>query len=481
MSGTNHGVIEVSSIPPLNLGQRLNYLIRYPYGCIEQTTSGAFPQVYLSTLMDISKDQKEKIDKNIRGGINRLKSFQLANGGLAYWPGQGEASAWGTNYAGHFLLEAEQMGYTLPEGMMNNWKKYQTDQAKNWSDNGDKGEQLIQAYRLFLLALAKSPEMGSMNRMKQVKNLSEVAQWNLATAYYLAGQKKIAANMTKDLGISVADYTELTHTYGSGIRDQAVILYALSVMENRDRANPLVQAISDRLSSDKWLNTQATAYCLVGMAKYVGEGGVSSKMKFSWKLKDGNWEDVNNDMPIWQMDLESVSTGELAFKNKGGGILYPRLILDGIPMQGDATIAANGLTLGISYSTLAGETLNPDKIEQGTDFMAKVVLKNTGARDYHEMALSQIFPSGWEIHNARMDGSIVEGDTPTYQDYRDDRVYTFFDLKINESKTFHILLNASYLGKYYLPTITAEAMYDASINARQPGKWVEVVEAGQGG
>ena len=41
--GTNSGSIEVSSVPPLDLDKRLKYLIRYPHGCIEQTTSSVFP------------------------------------------------------------------------------------------------------------------------------------------------------------------------------------------------------------------------------------------------------------------------------------------------------------------------------------------------------------------------------------------------------------------------------------------------------
>ncbi|HWB62941.1 MAG TPA: hypothetical protein VG603_05465, partial [Chitinophagales bacterium] len=57
-----------------------------------------------------------------------------------------------------------------------------------------------------------------------------------------------------------------------------------------------------------------------------------------------------------------------------------------------------------------------------------------------------------------------------------DRVYTYFDLKPNESKTFRIYLNASYLGDYYLPAVQAEAMYDASILAREAGKWITVSE-----
>jgi uncharacterized protein YfaS (alpha-2-macroglobulin family) len=45
--------------------------------------------------------------------------------------------------------------------------------------------------------------------------------------------------------------------------------------------------------------------------------------------------------------------------------------------------------------------------------------------------------------------------------------------------TFRIVLNAAYVGRYYLPTVYCEAMYDNTINSRKPGKWVEVVKPGE--
>ena len=79
-----------------------------------------------------------------------------------------------------------------------------------------------------------------------------------------------------------------------------------------------------------------------------------------------------------------------------------------------------------------------------------------------------------------MDGftSTHAADIPTYQNIRDDRVYSYFDLRKGKTKTFRILLNAAYLGKFYLPTVYCAAMYDNKINARKPGKWVEVVKPG---
>ena len=62
----------------------------------------------------------------------------------------------------------------------------------------------------------------------------------------------------------------------------------------------------------------------------------------------------------------------------------------------------------------------------------------------------------------------------TYQDIRDDRVLTYFDLAPGESRTFRVMLMATYKGRFYLPPQQCEAMYDRTINARVPGCWVVV-------
>ena len=63
ISGTNTGVLEVSNIPPINLEYRLKYLISYPHGCIEQTTSAVFPQLYVSELIELDAVEKKKSKK----------------------------------------------------------------------------------------------------------------------------------------------------------------------------------------------------------------------------------------------------------------------------------------------------------------------------------------------------------------------------------------------------------------------------------
>jgi uncharacterized protein YfaS (alpha-2-macroglobulin family) len=104
--------------------------------------------------------------------------------------------------------------------------------------------------------------------------------------------------------------------------------------------------------------------------------------------------------------------------------------------------------------------------------------------NFNEMALTQVFPSGWEIVNTRMNAvgeSNAGTSTPEYQDIRDDRVMTYFDLPFRggdpdnqRPKVYRVLLNAAYAGRYYLAPVSCAAMYDNRIRASVPGKWVEV-------
>lgn len=487
MAGTNKGTIELSSIPPINLGERLKYLIGYPHGCVEQTTSSVFPQLFLADIMELNSDFKIAIDKNIKIGIERLKSFQNSNGGLSYWAGQYDADDWGTCYAGHFMLEAEMKGYSLPSGFIDNWKRYQRSKANDWTPktNGNYyyyNNDLTQAYRLYTLALAKAPELGAMNRLKENPTLSVSAKWRLAAAYAKAGQPEVAKNLISSSVTSIPKYCEMGYSYGSNDRDEAMILETLTLLDMKVKAAPLVKSVSKALSSSNWMSTQSTAYCLIAVSKFLSSGtGASSEMKYDVKINTNAPISLNTKLPVKQIDmqLKGASMGNISIINKGTGILFARVVLEGLPATGDQTDVDNDLKIALNYTTMEGSKIDVSKLEQGTDFIAEVQIMNPGLRgEYLQMALSQIFPSGWEIHNTRMDDavSLIKSDSPTYQDIRDDRVYTYFNISPYKKSTFRIVLNAAYIGRYYLPTVYCEAMYDNTINSRKPGKWIEVVK-----
>jgi uncharacterized protein YfaS (alpha-2-macroglobulin family) len=479
IEGTNKITLELSAIPPLNLEKRLKYLITYPHGCIEQTTSSAFPQLYLEDLVDLTKERKDEISANIKYGIQRLMQFQNYNGGMSYWMGGQDVDEWGTSYAGQFLIEAQKKGYIVSDAFLKKWKKYQKTMASKWTNNGP-SSQLLQAYRLYTLALSGTAEIGPMNRLKECKNLSASAKWRLAAAYQLAGKTSIAEKLIAGLGIDVPKYTELYYTYGSDVRDKSMILETLSLLGRKKEAFNLLKNISDQISGNEWYSTQSTAYSLVAISKYLGDQKPSGQIKASFQTAGGNWVNLNTLKYIAQANIpvKNVDASSINIKNGSNGVLYARIIMEGIPEAGNETDASNGLKAETIYRTLEGSIVDPSNIEQGTDFYVQVKLTNPTALEYKQMALSQIFPSGWEIINTRLleIDNVTKSSIPTYQDIRDDRVYTYFDLKAGETKTFSVLLNASYTGHYYLPAINCEAMYDATINARRKGVWVDVVK-----
>ncbi len=485
IAGTNSANLEVSNIPPIDFGRRLKYLLQYPYGCVEQTTSAAFPQLYIETVMAVDSKTKTKTNANIIAAIKRLKLFQLPNGGLGYWPDSKYADDWGTSYAGHFLLEAEKKGFQMPIGFKKKWIKYQKEATRNWSP-GSKGDRyyyehndLLQAYRLYTLALAKVPVLGEMNRLREQTNLSIQARWRLAAAYVLAGQPEMAKKITGNLTTTIKPYAEMSYSYGSDDRDRAMILETMSLMNQRNKAIPIMKQVSKALSSNRWMSTQTTAYCLIAMTQFAGTNSFSNVLNFTYNIGKGNIN-ASTKLPISQINIpvKGVEQGKIAVKNTGKGIIYVKLSLNGIPEAGDETTASENLTMKVRYLTMNGKEINVSKIEQGTDFMAEVTVYNPGLLgSYREMALTQIFPSGWEIQNVRMDDfeNVHEADIPTYRDIRDDRVFSFFDIYQNKTKTYRVLLNAAYQGKFYLPAVSCEAMYDHQIRARVPGQWVEVV------
>lgn len=484
IAGSNSAQLEVSSIPAINLSKRLNYLIQYPHGCIEQTVSAVFPQLVLNQLTDVTGTQNAQIERNIKTALVKLRSFQTTEGGFGYWPGDNKADEWGSNYAGHFLIEAQNLGYSLPPTMLAQWQNYQRNKANNYTPTSDNfyGGDLAQAYRLYVLALAKAPEIGAMNRLREFKYLSVAAKWRLAAAYQLIGQRAIALSLIKGLAVFVNPYNQMAYTYGSDVRDEGMILETLTQLGLKNKAAALVNTIAAKLSQDEWYSTQTTAYALIAIAKYCGNNKTGAKVNMVYSLNgDKKAAHTNSVFQKIPLDFKNGKTN-ISISNSGKNLLYVRVIRQGQAPQGvNPPIKNNAdiLTMRIVYKTLKGKLINPSVLPQGTDFVAEVTLNNPGKRGfYQQMALTQIFPSGWEIINTRLsDASVISGQADyTYRDSRDDRVLTYFNIAERQTLIYQVLLNAAYLGKYYLPAVSCEAMYNHNIQAMEAGKWVQVVK-----
>ena len=489
VAGTNEVFLELSVIPPVDLSRRLRYLMTYPHGCLEQIASAAFPQLYVDRIMEVDDAMASRFDTNIREAIRLIASYQRHDGGIRYWPGGADVSSWGTSYAGHFMLEASAKGYALPVRFLGNWISYQRSQARSWSPAQQRPgrfgshhhDDLLQAYRLYTLALANSPELGAMNRLRETGGLSLQARWRLAAAYVLAGQPEAAERLVQNHDWQMEDYPAFNASYGSAERDMAMILETLILLNKQQEAIPLVKKMAEALSGQGWMSTQTTAYCLMAISAYymqhAGEGGVSAVCS----IGDQREIAVSTEKAIIQIPWDADKDRETSVRvtNTGSGVLFARLVAGGIPALEEVVASENQLQLSASYYDMNGNRIEESSLLQGTDFYAEVTIRNPGRLGpYTDMVLSQVFPSGWEIRNVRMDETAAarQASSPSYQDFRDDRVHTHFDIGAGQTKRFVVMLHAAYQGRFYLPGTFCEAMYDHTIYARQAGRWVEVVD-----
>jgi len=477
VSGSNKASLEVSSIPTIDFNRRLQYLITYPHGCVEQTTSSVFPQVFLNDVADIDAARKQSIQRNVTAGIKRLGGFQVANGGFAYWPGQSIADDWGSSYAGHFLIEAEKKGYILPVNLKSKWLTYQQHEAKNWRFVARYGNDIAQAYRLYTLALAGSPDLSSMNRLRETMGISNESRLRLAAAYALAGQKEAGMSLMSKSAIdednnSGYDY----YYYGSADRNRAMVLETLILLGQKQKAFAMAITLAKNMSSEEWMSTQTTAYSLYAMSKFAQSNGSKGiDVQFS---KDGKSLAIKTAKAFAGRNLV-VKTGAngITIKNNKNNTVYVRVLNSGILPIGQEKAVQNNLLANIVFKNRKGAVINVAKISQGTEFIAEVTIRNQKNEHVENVALSQILPSGFEIVNTRfMDYGDSVNNNADYIDIRDDRTNFYFGLKANETKTFRVLLNASYLGTYYLPGLQCEAMYDHTFLVRTNGQWVQVVK-----
>jgi alpha-2-macroglobulin len=485
--------VEVSAIPPLNLSKNLDYLIQYPHGCIEQTTSAAFPQLYVDIITPLDEKQQKQVQTNIEAALQKYQNYQTPMGGFGYWQGDYNPDDWSSSYVGHFLVEAKAKGYTVPTQVYDRWLEYQTKTARSWEPQNTNDPnnwqyhdvQLTQAYRLYTLALAGKPALGDMNRLREQKNLYESSISMLAAAYGLAGKSETANELLAKSDYKTWQYDYYGYTYGSAIRDKALRLETYAAIGDKNRGNALLTDLAKEIGqSERWYSTQELSSSLRAIAKYVQKTNGGEKPNFALKIGNGNKNKINSSKLIYSQKITDFANGGVSISNTGGGKLYARLIVKGAPIISDQTTIALNIALKVRYTDNKGNPIEVSKLKQGTDFIAEVTVVRNSDKwfDFNELALTQVFPSGWEIMNARMsDVNSGKSDAFDYQDVRDDRVQTYFDLPRNwqpnapQQKVYRIQLNASYAGRYYLPTVSCEAMYDNRVSASVPGKWVEVI------
>ena len=466
--GTNSAALELSTIPAIDLDARLKYLVHYPYGCLEQTVSSAFPQLYLDKVMNCDEKLRTRSRINIEAAIRRLQNYRRSDGSLSYWPGSSSSSLFGSAYALHFLKEAEDQGYAVPVELK---KELIAWLGRAVSDNRE--DATSRAYGVYALAVAGKPQRGAMNLLREkVKKMPAGAAWLLSAAYAVDGKKNVAREIAAPL-----QYEDKTYeAYGSSDRNRAVALKTMLLTDRKEEAFRLASDIASRLNDKSvWMSTQSTAWSLYSVCDYAraNAGGVQASWSVGGKtVKAAGGKCIES--AVLPVDASAKSV-KVKIENAGQGNLYAVASVTGVPPASEEKAVSNRLKMSVSYTDENNNPIRVDTLSRGRVVYAVVTVTNPGAAALHDLALNHKFPSGWEIQNERLYSQAVSYPSGvSYQDIRDDRVYSFFDLGAGASVVVKTKLIATYPGRFYLPAVSCEAMYDASVSALIPGLWVEV-------
>ena len=491
VKGTVDSVLTISNTMMLGLDQRLKYLIRYPYGCAEQTTSSVFPQLFIDKLSTTKNYDKQKVVDNINAGISRLKLFQLSSGAFSYWPGESQKSDWATNYVGHFLIYAKKNGYYLPDSMYDKWINYTSKTVRGTNVNSDY-DISWKSYALYLLALAGKQNVSEMNYMYEnfyTTRMTDTSRMYLAAAYKLVGQDNIAVQIASTVNTSSIkkmfddlykrDRYYYSYSYGSLLRELAVYLDCYYTVYGKKDAEAFDEILSS-MRTKNWYSTQTTAYSLIALSNIASEN-VNDTIK-------GVVDIDGVQTPYTTSSQEKIVIKEGAKKitviPDNEGKTFVNYYWEGVPVNAETKDYSEGFSIERHYYDDEGKSKSASNVKSGDTFWMEVVVKPTkrNTERVENVAINQILPSGWEIENLRVTDSNApkwvedksKGTNVSYTDIRDDRVMWFFNYNNEKELHFFVKINAVTKGEFDFPGTVLEAMYDNNYRAYKKGGKVKV-------
>lgn len=483
---TAEATLSISTRPPLNLKQYISELYAYPYGCLEQTTSGLFPSIYTNSKqlrdLGIKTGTDEERRDSIVVGIERLLAKQIYTGGFGYWTNQDDESYWGTVYATDFLLQAKMQGYDVAEEPL----KKAVNRLRNYLQNrnvingyGDTNgfRFSVQAYAGLVLARQQQVSLSDLRQLYERRDaaISGLPLVQLGVALKLMGDET-RAEQAIQTGLSKPRNGRWYNDYGSTVRDNALILsllneFALTSPSNRDQ---LLLSLSDQLRNRRYLSTQEkNAVFMVGR-NYLNTKETNWSAKLAGNLQ-GEWastSQVNQDL-----DPHGL-TGESEFISTTMGSLYPRLSVTGYPLMAPAPESHN-LNITREYFDAKGQPLDLAAIKTGQ--LIVVHLRVVAGSSVRDALVVDLLPAGFELENQNLGDSSASLKFSTgslaqlvnnmqradiaHQEFRDDRYVAALSVEQGSPVSLLYLVRAVTPGVYKVPAPMVESMYQPDVRA----------------
>lgn len=479
--------------------QQLAELLQYPYGCLEQTTSRAWPLI-LADKEDFSVYAKQSnVDlfsnrhKHIETAIGRILSMQKSNGSFGYWSNDSHEANWLTVFATDFLLTAQNQGYSVPAHALNKaterLRHYVQSQFRLQSDlsrylsNQDVFRVSVKAYAAYVLAQSQQLSISDVRRVYDSipKNInSPLPLAHSARALELMGDQQRATEAWQKVVDFQwqADRHAYYGNYGSKIRDYAAVvrlgLESPLLKQLPQSVLSLLPEIKAELSKRRWLSTQE-------------RGMLFRTAKSLTQQSDGDWQinltNAGETTPIQrQQDLVNVYVGDdaktdIKIENTGDEALYVDWIYQGYPNKPMAL--TEGVSVDKQYYDLSGKVLDLSTVSSGDLVIVKISASLDKSIGYlPDALLVDLLPAGFEPENQALDHAMslddiqIDGKTPKqwnennrlkHEEYRDDRYVAAFTLSSYEATHLVYLVRAVTPGTYTVPQTLVEDMYRPDI------------------
>jgi uncharacterized protein YfaS (alpha-2-macroglobulin family) len=502
--------LELAASPAATLLGPLDYLVKFPYGCTEQTLSRFLPALAVAQVseqlgLNLRSQTLERLPRVLRSGLQRLEGSQNYDGGWGWWA-HDRSNPYLTGYIlqGYHLAQAA--GYALKDWQVRQALDYLAAQlAQPQALSPD-----LQAFVAYSLALW-DPALVTAD-LPPPERLSTFGLAYRGLAALQLGQGNTAqADLDQALQRRQQDpqgrwfipaaptrATQERSTYDD--MEVAGPLLQLAVRLQDDRAAQIADALLQQRQNNRWRTTKATADALLGLSAYYqaqqqqlpGPGEVRVLDGTTGSLLD-RWQAGPAD-PRYGLDWADAEVGNLSslrLEKSGPGPLYYSLrgeafVPNPLPSQ------AQGFAVSRSYFRLQPQLqpngkiryreqpLRPgDTVRAGEILLARLTVE--AERDSHYVVVEDPLPSGAEITS--QDPREFTGLAPDYwwdwfwtrQENRDDRV-AFFSTELKQGRhEFVYLFRPEIPGQFQVAPALAEEMYDPSRYGRSAAYSLEVL------
>lgn len=478
------GLLSLSGTPPWDPAAQWQALADYPYACLEQTLSRAWP--YLLTTADEriawgkpAEGKKAASEADVqRALLQRLQRLQLPSGGFGLWDGRSDEEQWLTAYAADYLLARKEAGDAVPEAMLNQalnrLQSYLTDSqyGERWSSAPEHSRLAYQAYSAYVLARVGKAPLATLRLVweQQADHArSGLPLLHLSLALSAMGDEQNAAKaLSRALATERGD--DYLGDYGSPLRDQALELSLLRQHKLAAERWPALSAkVADTLAHRQWLSTQERL-ALLRLARFDPAVDWQAKVASS-----SGSQSLNGSVPLLLGAPEALAAS--AVTNEGKRSLYVQRTLIGYPEQAPTRLS-QGISVTRSWFNSDGQPFDPAKVKVGDLVVVRLNVSSESA--VPDALLVEMVPAGFELENPALGNSIkleelsIEGkpawqsewnDYLKHQEFRDDRYTAALDLSEGSNQQLVYLMRAVTPGRYQVPPTQVEDMYRPELRA----------------